>query len=92
MEQGKAWLTERIVEAVQELPEEKMAEVLDFAAYLQSKYAARRAERGSPEAILQALRETGGLQFEPGELDALLAEIEESRESDLADRGEPERL
>jgi hypothetical protein len=39
--------------------------------------------RGSPEAILQALEETGGLQFERGELDELLSDIELSRLLDL---------
>lgn len=39
--------------------------------------------RGSAEAILQALEQTGPLQFMPGELESLLAEIQILREMDL---------
>ncbi len=39
--------------------------------------------RGSAEAVLEALEQVGPLQFAPGELDALLAEIQTMREMDL---------
>ncbi|HEY8601838.1 MAG TPA: DUF2281 domain-containing protein [Thermomicrobiales bacterium] len=38
MGQRKAQLTERLVAEVQELPEDRVAEVLDFAGYLRAKY------------------------------------------------------
>ena len=87
MVQSKSQLTERLLATVQELPEDKVAEVLDFAGYLQSKIGPNRPPRGSAEAILQALEEVGPLQFDPGELEALLEDIERSRDSDLDDRG-----
>ncbi len=75
-------LRDHLVAAVQELPADKIIQVLDFVDYLQSKYNQRRPERGSAEAILQALERSGPLQFEPGELDALLTDIERMREMD----------
>jgi len=56
--------------------------VIDFADDLRSKYAADALQRGSVEAILQALERVGPLQFAPGELDTLLAEIRTMREDD----------
>lgn len=87
MAESKTRLPERLLTAVQGLPEDKVAEVLDFAGYLHSKYGQHGPKRGSPEAILQALEQYGPLQFEPGELDAILADIERSRESDLEEHG-----
>ena len=74
MAQSKAQLTECLLAAVQGLPEDKVAEVLDFAGYLQSKFGQHRPPRGSAEAILHALEEVGPLQFDPGELDTLLTD------------------
>ena len=85
--QTKERLLDQLVEAARELPEDRLLEVLDFASYLQSRYSHRRPERGSPEAILQALERSGGLQFEPGELDQLLEEIEQMRLMDLEEHG-----
>ena len=87
MVQSKSQLTERLLAAVQELPEDKVAEVLDFAGYLQSKVGPRRPPRGSAEAFFQALEEVGPLQFDPGELEAILEDIERSRDSDLEEHG-----
>ncbi len=87
MEQTKERLLDRLVETAQELPEDKLIEIIDFAGYLQSQYSRRQPERGSPEAILQALERVGPLQFEPGELDQLLAEIEQMRLMDLEEHG-----
>ena len=80
MEQSKEQLTDRLVAAVQDFPTDKIFVVLDFVGYLHSKYSQRHPERGSAEAIMQALEEVGPLQFEPGELDALLADIERMRD------------
>src|SRR5437764_15477248 len=79
MAQSKAQLTERLLAAVQGLPEDKVAEVLDFAGYLQSKFGQHRPPRGSVEAILQPLEEVGPLQFDPGELEAILEDIDPAR-------------
>lgn len=66
-------LTRQLRAAVRDLPADKVAEVLDFAAYLRDKYGQDCPKRGSAEAILDALDEVGPLEFEPGELDSLLA-------------------
>jgi hypothetical protein len=50
--------------------------VIDFASYLRSKYVPDAPQRGSAAAILQALEEVGPLQFESGELDSLLDDIQ----------------
>lgn len=80
-------LLDKLVEAAQPLPEDKILVALDFVGYLQSKYSTRRPERGSAEAILEALERVGPLQFEPGELDQLLAEIEQMRLMDFEEHG-----
>jgi hypothetical protein len=87
MEQTKEQLLHRLVAAIQELPTDKVLTILDFVGYLQSQYGQRRPERGSAEAIMHALEQSGPLQFEPGELDALLAEVEHMREIDLEAHG-----
>lgn len=71
-------------ELLAELPEEKSREVIDFAAFLHQQYA-QKPQRGSAGAILQALDEVGSLEFEEGELDALLDELEAMRRLDLID-------
>lgn len=82
MEQRKAQPTERLVAALQELPEAQVAEVLDFASYLRAKYEHPVTRSGSDKTLLGVLDEGGALQFEPGELDAILAEIERARDND----------
>jgi hypothetical protein len=47
------------------------------------RHPVQNPERGSAEAILQAQDRVAPLLFEPGELDALLAEIDEMRNLDL---------
>ena len=69
--------------SVQDLPPDKILQVIDFADYLRSKYAPDTPKRGSAEAILQALEQVGPVQFAAGELNALLAEIQTMREMDL---------
>lgn len=68
------------------LPEDKAQEVIDFAAYLRQQYAPH-PQRGSAEAILDALSEGVVLEFDAGELDALLDELEAMRASDMTDHG-----
>jgi len=77
---SQAHLLDQLVEAARELPESQLLAVLDFATYLQSRYGRHRPERGSPEALRP---HAGQWQFEPGELDRLLAEIEQMRLLDL---------
>ncbi|MEA3345638.1 MAG: hypothetical protein U9Q78_05250 [Chloroflexota bacterium] len=79
----KQRLETRLVTAVQGLPHGKILQVIDFAGYLRSKCASDMPKRGSAEAVLQALEQVGPLQFAPGELDTLLAEIQTMREMDL---------
>lgn len=67
-----------------ELPADKVQEVVDFASYLRHRYHTM-SPRGSAKAILQALEKKGPLEFEAGELEALLAEIEAMREMDMRD-------
>ena len=80
-------LIDQLVEKARALPPDKLMTLIDFAGYLQSHYGRQRPERGSPEAILQALERIGPLQFEPGELDQLLEEIEHMRLMDLEAHG-----
>ncbi len=87
MEQPRQQLAGRLLRAVQDLPDDKIGEAIDFVEYLHSKYGQRQPPRGSAEAILQGLHETGGLRFEPGELDSLLAQIEHDRDSELGTNG-----
>ena len=69
-------LLKGLTSKLQELPEDRLQEVVDF---LQSR-PIQQPERGSPEALLQHV---GTWSFEPGELDRLLADIEEMRETEL---------
>lgn len=64
---------------LQELPEDRLREVLDFVDFLRS-HRIQQSNRGSPEALL---RHVGTWSFAPGELDRLLADIQEMREMDL---------
>ena len=66
------------------LPAEKVQEVVDFASYLRDRYSAT-PQRGSAGAILHALEKTGPLEFEEGELDSLLDEIDAMRQMDMDD-------
>lgn len=66
--------------------------MIDFADDLRTKYAADVPQRGSAEVILQALEQTGPLQFAPGELDTLLAEVQALRDQGFAQRSLPQTL
>ena len=77
-------LIERITAELQDLPEETLAEVLDFVGYLRQKRqweerSPDAPKRGSAEALLKAIDEYP-LLFEPGEMEEILADIEEMRE------------
>lgn len=58
-----------------DLPAEKVQALMDFAHYLPQRYASQ-PHCGSAAAILEGLERVGSLQFEEGELDMLLEEIE----------------
>jgi len=87
MEQTKDQLIDRLVAEIRELPADKVASVLDFVGYLKSQHTTQRAERGSAQAFVHALDEVGPLQFEPGELDSLLSDIDHLRALDLNRHG-----
>lgn len=82
----------RLVTAVRGLPPDKVQQVIDFADYLRTKYTADVPQRGSPEVILQALEQIGPLQFAPGELDALLTEVQALRDNAFAQQLLPKTL
>ncbi len=71
---------DQLAAAVAHLPPDKRHEVLDFAGYLQQKYGTQSPPRGSAEAILPY---AGSFEFAPGELEQLLAEIEQLRDLDV---------
>lgn len=90
MNKKAAQLAERVRTRLYELPEDKVAEVLDFVEFLAERYAQPKeipiSKRGSREALLECI---GIWAFEPGELDELLTEIEHGR---LMELEEYERL
>ena len=69
-------LLDQVVLELRDVPEEKVVEVLDFVGVLKSRRREKPA-RGSAEAILPW---GGTWQFEPGELENLLKDMEQSRE------------
>ncbi len=84
MGQTKEDLLGQLMNAVRVLPADRLQEVVDFADYLQHKPESASVERGSAEALL---RHAGAFQFEPGELDRLLADIEDMRRLDAETDG-----
>ncbi len=77
-------LMQELTLILQELPTDKARELVDFAHFLQARHGLR-APRGSAAAILYGLQAYGPLQFEAGELDGLLAELEALRALDMND-------
>ena len=75
-------IIERIGESSRRLPLDKLVEVLDFVGYLAQRQSAAEPEWGTAEAILPAVEQ---FHFEPGEINALLSEIEARRAADQAD-------
>ncbi len=79
MGQTREDLLGQLLDTARVLPDNRLQEVLDFAGYLQQKLEPPSVERGSAEALL---RHAGTFQFEPGELDGLLADIDNMRRLD----------
>ena len=79
----KQQIETHLATAVRDLPPEQMRQVIDYANYLRSKYVPDAPRRSSDQVILQALEQFEPLQFAPGELDTLLAEIQTMREMDI---------
>lgn len=82
-------LIKRINSILEDVPMEKLAEVLDSFDHLKQEWL--RGEtlpdgtiKGSAEAFLKGIKEHP-LIFEPGELDEILAYIQEMREMDMED-------
>ena len=86
MTQHTSTSAQEIEAILAELPADKVQEVVDFASYLRHRYGST-PKRGSARAILQALETTGPLEFEKGELETLLEELETMRQIDLHDNG-----
>jgi hypothetical protein len=82
MEQSKESLLDQLLKMARSLPADKIAEVLDFAAYLRARLQSppSRPERGSPQALL---RHAGVFRLASGELDRLLSEIAQMRALDM---------
>lgn len=84
MDRTRVNLLDRLMHTAAGVPDDKLREVVDFADFLEQRQNDREPARGSAEAILQALDRVGPLEFEPGELDELLDEIERMRMLDIA--------
>ena len=91
MSEEATQLAERVKTKLYELPDEKIAEVLDFVEFLAERYNPPKEipipKRGSREALLECI---GIWTFEMGELDELLLEIERGRVMEVEE--EDERL
>ena len=64
---------------LQELPEDRLQEVVDFVDFLRSR-PIQQSKRGFAEGLLQHV---GTWSFTPGELDRLLSDIRQMREMEL---------
>ena len=73
-------ILQELLDTVEFLPEEQLREVTDFAEFLNAREGKRKPPPGSADAIL---RHAGSFQFETGEMDRLLTDIDTSRELDL---------
>jgi hypothetical protein len=78
--QTNTQLLERLISALYDLPPDKLPQVFDFVGYLQGRYGQGAARRGSGRALIEAIEGVGQLQFAPGELDAILDDINAARE------------
>ena len=73
-------LLDELLNTARSLPADKLAEVLDFAGYLQQRrWDSARPEPGSAQALLA---HAGSFRLEPGELDRLMADIAQMRALD----------
>ena len=75
-------LVGELMEAVEALPASKVNEVLDYARFLKSQSDQPRSQKDMAEALWQTLQ-TIHLEFEPGELDKILAELNADKMLDL---------
>ena len=80
-------LLEQLIAVVQELPREQIAEVSNYAKELRHQNDRGVPEPGSMAAIIEAMKAAGPLEFEEGELESLLAEIEAMRDLDMEEHG-----
>ncbi len=81
MNQRTAQLIEQVQRHLSRLPEDKVLEVLDFVQFLESRVInAREFRRGSLEALQECI---GVWEFGSGELDEILADIEQARLMEL---------
>lgn len=80
MEPRREGILKELLSTVEVLPAEQLREVTDFAGFLSEKRVPGRPQRGSAEAIL---KHAGSFRFEAGELEGLLADIDDSRRLDL---------
>lgn len=72
-------LVDDLFALVQELPTDQLVAVSEYAKGLRMD----APSRGTAQALLEALTHSGPLQFESGELDRLLAELETMRQLDM---------
>lgn len=81
MNRKTAQLIDQVQQQLSNLPEDRVLEVLDFVQFLASRTApSQDVHRGSPEALQECI---GVWEFMPGELDEILADIEQSRLMEL---------
>ncbi len=74
-------LIEQVKSHLSRLPEDKIIAVLDFVQFLATRSAPTTSPHsGSPEALQECI---GIWQFEPGELDEILLNIDQSRLMEL---------
>lgn len=79
-------LLEQLLQVARSLPNDQLAEIVDFAGYLRQRHApgaeiaaSEHPARGSAAAILP---HAGALYFAPGELDRLLTDLTDLRALD----------
>lgn len=75
-------LVAQLTRTAQTLPAEKLQETLDFMEFLQQRAAPppSAAPRGSAQALMRYL---GAWQFAPGELERILADLDDMREMEM---------
>lgn len=80
-------LLAQLITIANDLPPEQIEALADFAEYLRAKYPSEKPERKTTETIIEALERVGPLEFEPGELEAILAEIQQMRDRGFEEHG-----
>ncbi len=82
MEPQRDGILQELLETVEVLPDEQLREVTDFAGFLSTKSRSTSLPPGSADALL---KHAGSFEFESGEMERLLVDIERSRELDIED-------